>query len=106
VTKRPVELSTEASTEARAVRDWYRERSERAAIQFVDELERALELLGDNPQLGPRWDHPGLAERVRRLPIRRFPFVLFYTVGESALRVLAVAHTSREPGYWASRLGD
>jgi plasmid stabilization system protein ParE len=101
VTRLPVELADEALAEATAAESWYRERSDRVAGRFAAEVERALTLLGERPALGPRWEHAGVDERVRQLPLRRFPFVLFYVVGASVVRVLAVAHTSREPGYWA-----
>jgi plasmid stabilization system protein ParE len=105
VTGRAVELAPEALAEAQAAERWYAERSPRAAEGFVDDLERALDLLAEGPHVGQRWPHPGVDERVRRMPLRRYPFVLFYVIGEPT-RVLAVAHTSREPGYWASRLGE
>jgi len=106
VTKLSVELSAEALDEARAAQSWYRQRSEPVASRFVDQLERALVLIGDNPAIGPRWEHVGVDERARRLPLHRYPFVLFYVVGADRVRILAVAHTSRDPGYWASRLSE
>ena len=104
MTRHAVELAPEALAEARAAERWYAERSERAATRFVDELEQALDLLADNPDIGQKWTHPSANERVRRIPLRRYPFMLFYVVSAEMVRVLAVAHTSREPGYWASRV--
>jgi toxin ParE1/3/4 len=57
-----------------------------------------LALALDNPELGT----PG-AFRVRRLALRRFPYLLVYKETEDALRIVAVAHGKRKPGYWASR---
>ena len=105
MTRSAVELAPEALAEAQATERWYAERSPRAAARFVDELEHALDLLADSPQVGQRWPHRGVDERVRRIPLRRYPLMLFCVVGEPTL-VLAVAHTSREPGYWSSRLGE
>jgi hypothetical protein len=36
--------------------------------------------------------------------LRRFPFSVIYAVTGPLLYVLAVAHGSRGPGYWKSRL--
>ena len=69
------------------------------------QLERALVLLGETPRAGPVWEHGEIPPRVRRIPLRRFPFVLFYAIDATSVRMLAVAHTSRDPGYWTSRLG-
>jgi hypothetical protein len=36
--------------------------------------------------------------------VGNFPFHLVYRLSGSVLRVIAVAHTSRRPGYWRDRL--
>jgi toxin ParE1/3/4 len=41
---------------------------------------------------------------VRRAPVRAFPYRLVYLRTATALRVLAVAHDAREPGYWTGRI--
>jgi cell division protein FtsL len=41
---------------------------------------------------------------VRKLVVNRFRYVLITAIVESALMVIAVAHTSRAPGYWRDRL--
>ena len=35
---------------------------------------------------------------------RRFPYAVVYIELDNEIRVLAVAHTSREPGFWRGRL--
>ena len=40
----------------------------------------------------------------RWLPVQRFPYVLYYEILDpTRVRVYAVAHTSRRPGYWLQR---
>lgn len=34
----------------------------------------------------------------------RFPFTIIYVEREQEFLVIAVAHTSRKPGYWKNRL--
>ena len=34
----------------------------------------------------------------------RFPYVIFYAEYPERVHVLAVAHTSRRPGYWKKRI--
>lgn len=41
---------------------------------------------------------------VRRLAVKRFPYHVFYLEAPEELRILAVAHDRREPGYWTIRL--
>ena len=68
--------------------------------RFGDEVERVLELLLENPELGARVD--GV---IRHFVLQRFPFSIIYAVIPELLYVLAIAHGSRRPGYWVSRVG-
>jgi toxin ParE1/3/4 len=65
---------------------------------FVSEFERSAALLTEQPRLGAIW-----RGRVRRLPLRRFPYSVVYYIDGSGIRVLAVAHQSRRPGFWRGR---
>ncbi|HEX4953384.1 MAG TPA: hypothetical protein VF017_08330 [Thermoanaerobaculia bacterium] len=40
---------------------------------------------------------------MRRLVLNRFPYSLFYTADSEEIRIFAVAHHSRRPGYWRHR---
>ena len=68
------------------------------ALAFVSEYERVLELLCAHPELGAPWRNGR-----RRFPIRKFPYSIIYYVREEEIRVVALAHHRRRPGYWASR---
>jgi len=39
----------------------------------------------------------------RRMAIHRYPYFIVYRVHAGRLHVLALAHHSRRPGYWAGR---
>jgi plasmid stabilization system protein ParE len=67
--------------------------------RFGAEVHLATELLLAHPELGAVVD-PDL----RRFVLRRFPYALIYSVSSDALRVQVVAHHSRRPNYWRSRL--
>ena len=69
-------------------------------LEFGDEVERVIELLLDGPELGAQVDGD-----IRHFVLRRFPFSVIYVLVGTLVYVLAVAHSSREPGYWASRFG-
>jgi len=87
-----------ASAELVAAGRFYEERSPGLGHQFLDAVEASLATLRSNPLLG-RSDAHGR----RRWLIRRFPYLIVYRVEGSFLHVLAVAHTSRKPGYWEFR---
>ncbi len=35
--------------------------------------------------------------------MERFPYILIYQVRSDTIEFVAIAHTSREPGYWLKR---
>jgi plasmid stabilization system protein ParE len=94
------EFHQEATTEYDAAFDWYLERSPDAALRFDAEVDRALAQIVEAPR---RWAAGPHA--TRKFLLRQFPFTLIYrerALGE--IQVVAVAHTSRKPGYWRQRL--
>jgi len=94
-----VSLSNAARADADAAVDWYiGERAFIAADDFADELDQALGLLKRFPELGQAG-----AGNTRTLPLHSFPYSLIYRLQADVIRVIAVAHHSRRPGYWAKR---
>jgi len=89
----------EAAAEYDAAFDWYLERSSDAALKFDTEVDRALGQIIQSPQ---RWASG--SHSTRRFLLKQFPFILIYREQRAGIQVLAVAHTSRKPGYWKGRL--
>ena len=67
-------------------------------LSFVGEFERAAALILANPESGAIFRGSR-----RRYYLRRFPFSVIYQVTADEIRVIAIAHQRRRPGYWASR---
>lgn len=67
-------------------------------LTFVAEFERTANFVLDNPLLGTVF-----RSTRRRYILRRFPYSIIYQVTAEELRILAVAHHRRRPGYWAQR---
>ncbi|HEY3975397.1 MAG TPA: type II toxin-antitoxin system RelE/ParE family toxin [Candidatus Sulfotelmatobacter sp.] len=96
----PVEFHDEATAEYDAAFDWYLERSPDSALRFDAEVERALAEIVAAPR---RWAMGPYS--TRKFLLRRFPFILIYRERPSgSIQIVAVAHTSRKPGYWKGRL--
>ena len=66
---------------------------------FLAEFEQSINKLLLHPALGSPWRGKGR----RRYLMKHFPYSLVYTVAREEIRILAVAHHSRRPGYWAHR---
>ena len=70
------------------------------ALAFLAEYERVRDLLIANQKLGTR-----VEGGLRTYHFDRFPYTVVYEVDEVAgPQFFAVAHQSREPGYWSNRL--
>ncbi len=67
-------------------------------LSLAAEFERTVSLLQSRPLLGAQW-----LKGFRKFSLRRFPFSIIYAVSKTELRVLALAHFRRKPGYWAKR---
>jgi plasmid stabilization system protein ParE len=95
-----VDLHTEAATEYDATFDWYLRRSPDAALNFDSEVERAIGEIAQAPQRWARGPH-----RTRRFLLRNFPFLVIYRERSAGhIQIIAIAHTSRKPGYWKERM--
>jgi len=93
------EFHEAASLEFEAAFVWYLERSERAALRFVREFERAVASIVDSPER-----FPAAISGTRRCLLQGFPFAVVYRELPSAIQVIAVAHGRRRPNYWKARL--
>jgi toxin ParE1/3/4 len=84
---------------------WYEAKSAGVGGRFLDEIEQSVSMLAENPGLGATWEHSALPAdfEVRRFPLRVFPFLVVYVLEPSPV-IIAIAHGSRVPGYWAQRL--
>jgi len=65
---------------------------------FAAEFERSISVVLQHPLVGIVW-----RGSTRKFPLRRFPYSIIYQVKPDLLRVVAVAHQSRRPGYWMGR---
>lgn len=93
-----VSIHADAEGEYEAALSWYLDRSERAATGFETEFERAVESIAANPEL-----HPLCDDRHRFCLLRRYPYSIIFRVDGDRVRVVAVAHSRRLPGYWSER---
>jgi len=94
----------EASAELEDAVLWYEDQRSGLGLEFVQAIDLALEQIAEWPQMGRRVTGVSNDLPARKVPIKRFPYHIVYLPWEGALRILAFAHDSREPGYWLSRI--
>jgi toxin ParE1/3/4 len=68
------------------------------------EIQTAIDLISRHPRIGAFVQRVRVRGGMRRLPMNRFPFVLVYREHDEYVEIVALAHTSRKPNYWRSRL--
>ena len=101
---RRVHFEDEAEAEYRQAGVWYESRREGLGIEFFDEVDTTIRQLLDLPRIGAPVPRVPRDLPVRRLAVRRFPYHVVYLEMAEELRILAVAHDRRRPGYWRERL--
>ena len=95
-----IRLHPAAQREIRRAFDWYlQEAGQRIAAGFLDDFEQTLALLKSHPEIG----EPG-GSNTRRLIFQRYPYTVVYRLKGDTLEIVAIAHHSRQPEYWAGRL--
>ena len=78
---------------------FYEDQAPGLGEDFLQDFERALTQVSEMPGAGTP-----MGERVRRVLFRRFPFSILYRPLGDPLRILAVMHHRRRPGYWQARI--
>jgi plasmid stabilization system protein ParE len=88
----------DATEDLRNAIRWYRNRSPSIATEFRVAISDVVRRIVHAPQRWPRYLHG-----TRRFVLRRFPFPIVYLDDPEVVRIVAVAHNKRKPGYWKQR---
>lgn len=89
-----------AGQELRRALAWYRQRDRNVAVRFQTAVENAVDRIAADPESLPI--ESGHARRIR---VRRFPYrLIFESLGDGRIFVIAVAHDRRRSGYWQRRM--
>jgi len=96
-----VDLVPEAEEELGAAAAWYEGQRIGLGVELVALVDEAIAEIALAPLSWPQWrgDRP-----FRRRVLERFPYVIFYSASEVNVRIMAIAHAKRRPGYWLSRV--
>ena len=77
---------------------WYEERQPGLRGAFLEFVEKTLDQIAENPRL-----YPIIHLDIRRAPLNRFPYSVYYALIEEDAHVLAVVHDARHPSVWRRR---
>jgi plasmid stabilization system protein ParE len=79
--------------------DYYDGKALGLGDRFLADVNAATRTIERYPNIAPVID-----DDVRAKSLVRFPYSVMYVVEDQELFIVAVAHQSRRPGYWADRL--
>lgn len=102
---KPVRFAREAREEVLEATRWYETQRRGLRAEFLSSLDEAVARMarvGAALAIMPISDP---AAPIRRIQLRRFPYALVFIELPTRIRVVAVAHDRRRPGYWRDR-GD
>ena len=94
------EYHPEAEAEYLAEVEYYSRVSADLGLRFVKEVESAIARARQFPEV---W--APLPGNLRRIRPQHFPHSVVYEVMPGRVFIWAVAHGSRRPGYWRTRMG-
>lgn len=99
-----IRFAPEVPDELAEVVLWYEAKRQGLGEEFLDEIGTILPLVGGRPRSFPQLQGVDANLEIRRALLARFPYALVFLVQEEGVRILAVAHAKRRPGYWLGRV--
>ena len=99
-----LEILERFRTEAHEAVDWYRARNPQTAERLADLIVEGIQDIFAHPRMFPLYEIPRNPGDIRRKRVPDFPFVIVYQLIDEELVIMAIAHTSKRPGYWKSRV--
>jgi plasmid stabilization system protein ParE len=88
-----VRYTATAAVELDQILAYLAERNRSAAAALALRIETTISGLVEFPEMAQMTDEPG----TRRMPVGRYPFLIFYTVEGDELVILHIRHTARRP---------
>jgi toxin ParE1/3/4 len=88
----------EAEAELFDAIQFYKGEADLNGDKFLETIQRHVFEIAMHPLRFPQ-----AGGQIRRCVVRKYPFIIFYRPTPDHVRVLAVAHTSRNPEYWKHR---
>jgi plasmid stabilization system protein ParE len=98
---KPVEFRPGALQDLDDAVTWLEEARAGLGPELLAEVREAIQRLMRAPEIGAP---VAGAPEVRSIRVHRFSYRIFFAERSDRIRILAVAHHRRRPGYWKARL--
>ncbi len=95
-----IKIDKDALSDIQEATDWYNQKMQGLGTRFQRQVKQQINSLKNNPEsYGKRYAN------VRCMLIKKFPFLVHFTINESKhiVEIFAIIHTSRNPKIWEER---
>ena len=98
--KYKIQIEPEVQLDIQDAAAWYNSQQKGLGRRFYSEVKKHFKHLTTNPFFQIRY------ENVRCLPVKKFPYMIHFSVNETdkIIKVHAVTGTSRNPDIWENRI--
>jgi plasmid stabilization system protein ParE len=93
-------IEREAELDIAMAAAWYEAQRAGLGVAFLEMVRTGLASVERTPLL-----HREVLPGVRRVALRRFPYLLFFVVRGETVAVIACLHARRDPQLWSERAG-
>ena len=87
-----------AEADVREAAFWYESKREGLGAEFALELDALYERIAQSPH-----QFPEIEKGTRRALLRRFPYAVYFVIGNELPAIIAVLHQHRRPIAWRDR---
>ena len=94
-----IEVSDDAENDFDKSYEYYLEKSLKIANSFFLSINICLDNVKQNPL-----SFPIAHKDIRKCTVKKFPFVIYYQIEGSIVKLIAIFHTSRNPEIWNERI--
>lgn len=91
-------VQPQARLDAEHATAWYEAERPGLGIEFILELDIALERAAESPLA-----HAAVSGPVRRVLMRRFPYAVYFLLDRNKIEVIAILHQARAAEAWQTR---
>ena len=96
---RPSRVDPRARTDIADAALWYESHQNGLGLAFLAELDAAIARICRGP-----FRFAIISGELRRARLHRFPYIVYFTLEEDVIVVLACLHGRRSPAVWKSRV--
>ncbi len=82
---------------------FYEDRQEGLGRDYFERVCETVESIAHDPRRYPVYEGKRSSRAFRRAAVDRFPYIVVYQIRTDETLIVAVAHSSQQPGYWEGR---